>query len=256
MNINHARLEIAGESNVGRVMPVNEDNFLIYAPSGGESVLAVIADGIGGHSRGEVASGICCRMMLQAARSTDSSRWDAGFLRRTVEEINAYIFDLNFRSRNASPMGCTLAAALFFRDRLIFAAAGDSRIYEYHRSGRGRPLRQLTTDHRPDWSTVSGRKKDPRHISLVSRSLGTVKHLDFDLREVPRPLRAKYLLCSDGLYKHQPEQMLAGVLGSGVPPRVMTGALLRNAMLAGERDNISVICAATAGEDEDRNGVA
>ena len=47
MNINHARLEIAGESNAGRVMPVNEDNFLIYAPSGGEGVMAVIADGIG-----------------------------------------------------------------------------------------------------------------------------------------------------------------------------------------------------------------
>lgn len=246
MDLNLAQLAAAGESNAGAVSRINEDNFIIFSPAGGSAVLAAVADGIGGHSMGEVASGICCRELLSAAMRTDSAGWDREFLLSAIARANARIFDLNYRGKRACPMGCTVIAAVFFRDRLLFAGAGDSRLYQFDRSGGGAPLRQLSTDHRPEgdaeW-TCSGPCK---RVSLVTRSIGTLKSPEIDFMELPRPPEAVYMLCSDGLYKHQPDLIFAGVLGSGETPRRMTGKLLRNAMLSGERDNVTVICAAPA----------
>ena len=149
MNINFAQLEIAGESNIGPVRHHNEDSFLICSPPGGAAVLAVIADGIGGHSRGEVASNICCREMAAAARRIPSDRWDAEFLKNTLLHANTLIFDFNYRNRRLKPMGCTVAAAVFFKDKVICASAGDSRIYEFARSPGKNPLRHVLSEILP-----------------------------------------------------------------------------------------------------------
>ena len=241
MNINQAQLEIAGESNIGLTRRHNEDNFLIYAPPGGEGVMAVVADGIGGHSRGEIASYICCRELFTAAKKC--THWDKNFLLDALIQANKQIFDFNFKGKRAKPMGCTVVAALFVRDKVICASAGDSRMYEFTRSTDGKPLRQITTDHRPEGYDELFRAGKIRSISLVSRSLGTAKHLEPDLQEFPRPADARYLLCSDGLYNRQPDQLFAGLLGSSFSARKITGELIRSALLAGERDNITVICA-------------
>ena len=242
MNINHAQLEIAGESNIGLVRHHNEDNFLIYAPPGGDSVLAVVADGIGGHSRGEVASYICCRELFTAARSVPV--WNRDFLHRALTEANRKIFDFNFKGQRAKPMGCTVVAAIFYRDTVIWASAGDSRMYEFSRMTDHKPLRQLTTDHRPEGYEELRSTGKLHCTNLVSRSLGTAKHLEIDIQEIPRPADAGYLLCSDGLYNRLPEQLLAGIMGSNRSARKITGELIREALLAGERDNITVICTA------------
>lgn len=249
MNANFARLEIAGESNTGPIRHHNEDNFLICALPEAPAVLAAVADGIGGHSRGETASYICCRDLLQKAMKRNYSTWNRDFLVDTLLEINAKIFDFNLKNRSLRPMGCTVAAALFFRDKVICASAGDSRIYEFNRVPGGKPLRQLTTDHRPEGYEELLNSGKLLHVSLVGRSLGTEKHLQIDTLEIPRPENARYMICSDGLYHHLPEQVLAGVLGSSKTPRETVSILVREAMLAGERDNISVICAAPAGKE-------
>ena len=249
MSINKARLEIAGESHTGPVRHHNEDSFLIYSPPGGEAVLAVIADGIGGHSRGEQASYLCCRELLIAAKKTPCSEWDREFLCRALNGANEKIFNFNFRSRRVRPMGCTVVAAIFTFDKLIFASAGDSRIYEYNRNCQP-AFRQLSKDHRPEGFDALYNMGAFRHTSLVSRSLGTAKELQLDSEELPRSPESKYLLCSDGLYNHLPEQVLSGTLGEDISMRKISGKLLRSALLAGEKDNISVICAATAPDGE------
>lgn len=249
MNINFARLTIAGESNTGPIRHHNEDNILIYAPPGGSAVLAAVADGIGGHSRGEIASRICCRELLRKAMKCDCAAWDGDFLNRSLQQINREMFDFNFRSFRLRPMGCTVAAAVFTADKVTFASAGDSRIYEFCRNGEGQPLHQLTTDHRPEGYAELLSTGKIRHLSLVSRSLGTAKHLEVDIREKSRPANAVYMLCSDGLYNRLPSQVISGILGSPLAPRKMVGILVREAMLAGEKDNISVICAAPAGKE-------
>ena len=253
---NHAELEIAGESNIGTIRHHNEDNFLILAPPDGDAVLAVVADGIGGHSRGEVASFICCRELFLAAKQLNSSRWDEKFLADTLQHANSRIFNFNFQGRRPKPMGCTVAAALFRRDKVIVASAGDSRMYEFYRSPGKKPLRQITVDHRPQGYEKLKHETMLLYTNLVSRSLGTAKYLQLDIHELPRNPGAKYLLCSDGLYNHQPDQVLAGALGSEMNPRKIVSSLLRGALLSGERDNITVICAADAKKENTDHGTA
>ncbi|MBE6355853.1 MAG: serine/threonine-protein phosphatase [Lentisphaerae bacterium] len=246
MNRNFAELEIAGESNIGTIRHHNEDNFLIFAPPGGSAVLAVVADGIGGHSRGEVASFICCRELFLAAKQLDSSCWDKKFLLDTLQGANDRIFNFNYRGRRVKPMGCTVVAAIFTRDTVICASAGDSRMYEFFRAPGQKPLRQITTDHRPQGYDDLKNGNMFRYTNLISRSLGTAKYLQIDTHEFPRRPKAKYRLCSDGLYNRKPEQVLAGVLGSDLTVRQTVSSLLRETLLSGERDNITVICAADA----------
>jgi protein phosphatase len=243
---NHAELEIAGESNIGTIRHHNEDNFLILAPPDGDAVLAVVADGIGGHSRGEVASHICCSELLRSARKTDSRKWDKNFLLDTLHKANSHIFTLNYKNKRIKPMGCTVAAVVFFRDRIICASAGDSRIYEFLQNRENDPLLQLTTDHRPE--NFRKLHLDPRfkNLSLIARSLGTSKHLEIDTIERRRPDNAKYLLCSDGLYNQISEKMLSGILEDKSSMRHKTGELIRQTLLAREKDNITIICAGTA----------
>ena len=112
-------ITFAGESNIGTVRHHNEDNFLIYNPPGQEAAVAMVADGIGGHSRGEVASYICCSEMLAAARKTDCRKWDKDFLLTTLAKINRRIFNFNFRGHRLRPMGCTVVAAIFSPEKIL-----------------------------------------------------------------------------------------------------------------------------------------
>lgn len=249
MNINFAKLEIAGESNIGPVRRNNEDNFLIYAPPGGHAVLAAVADGIGGHSRGEVASAICCNELLKAAYRTDSRSWGKDFLQDALLKANKNIFDLNYQGKRIKPMGCTVAAAVFFRDRVIISHAGDSRFYEYTDDADGKVLHQLTEDHRPEGLKTLVNAERFRNVSLISRSVGTGKFLELDTCEIPRRQESKYLICSDGLYNSQSSQFLCEVLGADSTMRQKVSFLVRNALLAGEKDNITVICAGSANEE-------
>ena len=143
-------------------------------------------------------------------------------------------------------MGCTVAAVIFFRDHIIYASAGDSRIYEFLPDREKFPLLQLTTDHRPE--DFRKLHEDPRfkNLSLIARSLGTAKYLEIDIAERHRPDNARYLLCSDGLYNQISEKMLSGILEDKSSMRHKTGELIRQTLLAREKDNITIICAGTA----------
>ena len=242
MEYNHAQLAIAGESNVGLTRSHNEDNFLICTPPGGAAVLALIADGIGGHAQGEIASYICCREVFKAAMATDSANWDEKFLRDALQNANARIFNRNFSELRSRPMGCTVAAAIFHRDHFIIANAGDSRIYEYNHNDAP-ALNQLTEDHRPAAREGHHSRKRRESYNLISRSLGTQRQVMLDVKSFPRAPEARFLLCSDGLYSGVPDSVFAGLLGSDLPVRTVTGKLMREALLSDSHDNISIICA-------------
>ena len=246
MGSSRANIAIAGESNTGLTRSHNEDNFIVCTPVGGDAALAVIADGIGGHGKGETASAICCAELYHAATAIDSAKWDERFLRNALNAANRRIFDRNLSELRARPMGCTVVAAVFFADRLVVASAGDSRLYEYD-ADNPIPLRQYTVDHRPQSRREYRRRNE--FSNFVSRSVGTHKHLDLDIKTYARPTRARYLLCSDGLYSVMPDSMFSGLLGSSMTPREVTGKLICDALLAGSRDNITVICAGPANKE-------
>ena len=175
---NNARLvEFAGESNTGLLRHSNEDHFLVCQLHGTEMALAVVSDGIGGHSKGEIASMICCRELFHAALELKSDV-DAGeFFRRQLLAVNRKLFERNYREARRRPMGCTAVAALFDRDKITVASVGDSRFYKY--SVPDGTLTQITRDHRPDEAMLENiaalyhQDKEELRSRLLLNALGT-----------------------------------------------------------------------------------
>ncbi|MEI3002331.1 MAG: protein phosphatase 2C domain-containing protein [Victivallis sp.] len=146
---NRAGVIMAGESNLGLHRKRNEDNFCCYAPPGRKCALAVVADGVGGHANGAVASLICCRDLAEAFRrmaEPEENLPDAAavFLRDKIRKINRKVFSRNYFEQVVRPMSSTIVAAVFMPEAVLLASAGDSRMYEFHPADG---LVQLSTDH-------------------------------------------------------------------------------------------------------------
>ena len=121
---NRAGIIMAGESNLGLYRKRNEDNFCCYAPPERDYALAIVADGVGGHSNGAMASLICCRDMAEKFRKQPkkeplTEETAAAFLRDTIREINCKVFDRNYFERVRRPMCSTIVAAVFLRDAVL-----------------------------------------------------------------------------------------------------------------------------------------
>ena len=238
----------AGETNAGLLRRVNEDCFLICRPCGGKKLLAVVSDGIGGHSDGEIASMICCRDMMDAAMGDLRENDDPQeFLLRTLESINSKLFERNYREERLHPMGCTVVAALFDAERIVIANIGDSRFYQFV-PGEVPELQQITRDHRPKEKVLEGLALKYRVSKEILRSrvlqcaLGTRHDIQADFYFSGVLPGASYLLCSDGLHGRTPDVAISRCLNT--PERSVrerTSALVREALLYGGRDNVTVI---------------
>ncbi|MBQ9088312.1 MAG: serine/threonine-protein phosphatase [Lentisphaeria bacterium] len=246
---NNARLvEFAGESNTGLLRHSNEDHFLVCQLHGTEMALAVVSDGIGGHSKGEIASMICCRELFHAALELKSDV-DAGeFFRRQLLAVNRKLFERNYREARRRPMGCTAVAALFDRDKITVASVGDSRFYKY--SVPDGTLTQITRDHRPDEAMLENiaalyhQDKEELRSRLLLNALGTKYAPEVDIFHLDADKDALYLLCSDGLTGQTPDSVISRVLAQPADRvRSVTSGLIREALLHGARDNVTVVCA-------------
>ena len=252
-------IQMAAESNIGLHRSGNEDSFLVFNRNG-TFAIGCVADGIGSHSDGKFASSICCRDLLaQALDDSVDKREPETFLRTFFNNVHEKIFERNYREKRPLPMGCTAVAAFFTRDDVTVLNVGDSRFYEFL-PGREQPLKQITVDHHPDDElltrlsrTYQVDKEKLMHRVLL-HSLGTRHQLVPDVFTlVPQP-GAKYLLCSDGLSGFVSEERIGAILADEtLSVRQLTSALLREALLCGGRDNITVITAQYSGED---NGIA
>ncbi len=243
-----ADIRLAGESNRGLVRERNEDNFCWVACPGARAALAAVADGIGGYRDGDVASFVCCRRLLGAWRKLDAKRLNpddaTDFFRRELTDINRELFEHNRRERDGAPMGTTVAAAVFFAEEVVLVHAGDSRIYQFLPDTG---LTQLTEDHTllAKLAERGSRIASPPSVlgNVISRALGPRPRLELDLQRIPRPPRARYLLCSDGISRYLESEVIATALCESDGPRAAVNALMRAALIAGGRDNITVICA-------------
>ncbi|MBO5668327.1 MAG: serine/threonine-protein phosphatase [Lentisphaeria bacterium] len=243
-------IKIAGETNIGLHRSRNEDSFLVCRPDE-YSALACVADGIGSHSDGKIASSICCRDLLDAAMQYSEEKFSdpENFLRTTIAAVNEKLFERNYREIRPRPMGSTAVSAFFEADLITVANVGDSRLYEYF-AGREEPFRQVTVDHRPDEELLDklSEKYNQDKRTLRSRvllhSLGTRHRATIDIYKITPITGAVYLLCSDGLCGRVPDDNIAAILAEpGLSVRELTSRLVREALIFGGRDNISVITA-------------
>ena len=244
---NRAGIIMAGESNLGLHRKRNEDNFCCYAPPERDYALAIVADGVGGHSNGAMASLICCRDIAENFRKlpkTESLREDsaAAFLRNTIRKVNRKIFDRNYFEKVRRPMSTTIVAAVFLPETVLLASAGDSRMYEFHPADG---LVQLSTDHA--FSAEFAREHGflPPGLAtmknLIARAIGPRAELEPELHVLQRRPESRYLLCSDGASGTLSGETLRTIMEEAPTPRKAVDRILRDVLRAGARDNITAI---------------
>ena len=239
-------LRAAAATDVGLRRQGNEDRFAL-APELG---LYLVADGMGGHTAGQVASELAAEASvraleaLQGATSSLSER-----LRAAVTSANRTIFQTAQEQPEFAGMGTTVVAILSDGGRAALAHVGDSRAYLV-RSGR---IRQLTDDHsivgellrRNEISETAAREHPHRHV--LTRALGVRETVEPDLAEITLLEGDVFVLCSDGLTGHVDDHEICKVVSDTEELQESCDALVELANQRGGEDNITVVVA-RAGE--------
>jgi protein phosphatase len=220
-------------SDVGCVRTHNEDSLIVQPP------LYAVADGMGGHAAGEVASEIAIDTLAQNAPLI----CDTDTLIDTVHKINQAIIDAAATGQGRPGMGTTLTAAILDGNRLLVAQVGDSRAYLLHND----TLQQLTRDHSYVGELLAGGHISEQEAaihpkrSVITRALGSDPKTEADIYEVELALGDRLLLCSDGLSGMVSDQDIQVILAKGNDPQSTAEALIKSARLGGGLDNISAI---------------
>jgi protein phosphatase len=228
----------AAATDVGRVRAHNEDSHLVTG-----SVFAV-ADGMGGHAAGEVASRLAVEALADVAERPSLSVSDVV---DALAEANERMLRSVTEHQQRRGMGTTVSGLALVREegaaRWAVFNLGDSRVYRYA-AGR---LTQLTVDHSEVWELVEAglitRAEAARHPlrNVVTRSLGLPVMAPVDVWTRKPEAGERFLVCSDGLTGELGDEELARLLAEHDDPQDAADALVRAAVEAGGRDNVTVI---------------
>jgi serine/threonine protein phosphatase PrpC len=212
----------------------------------------LIADGMGGHAAGEIASQLAAETVksLLEQRSPDS-RPD-GFLQHAIQEANALIYETQMQKPECRGMGSTLTVLSFSDSMFHIAHVGDSRAYLL----RGGTLDQLTQDHSVVWPLYENgilTKEDIAHHpqkNLITRSVGTYPQVEADSLSNAAHAGDIFLLCSDGLTDVLTDQEIARTLSVPARPvQDLADQLVDAANAAGGPDNITVVVVRLVSEE-------
>lgn len=227
-----------GLSSPGAVRKYNEDAMLIL----GQQQLWAVADGMGGHARGDLASSAIVEA-LKEFKATGSVSSSVSDIERRINGVNKNLFDRaggHFK-RAENIMGSTVAA-LYAHDCHVFCLwAGDSRIYRW----RHGELCQLTHDHSFVQSIVDkgmmSESQAQAHPSanIITRAVGVAEKLVLDIDHQCVEFGDKFLLCTDGLFKELSSDDIAEALAQN--PLNSAQQLIDTAVARGVNDNVSVV---------------
>ena len=231
------KLKWGASTDVGMVRQQNEDSFLA------EETLFVVADGMGGHNAGEVASALAVTTLKAGARLGIDTTED---FRELVQQANSAIYTASLDDSTQSGMGTTVTALSIVEGeepRVLVANVGDSRAYLW-RSGA---LSRLSVDHsyvqelvNEGIITPEAARVHPRR-NIVTRALGIDRSVMVDVFTHFVRTGDRIVLCSDGLVDEVADVEIARVLGQHTDPQETAEALVMVANTNGGRDNTTVI---------------
>jgi len=253
------RFQSAGRSDVGRKRSSNEDSFALAA----EHNLFVVADGMGGHAAGEVASRLAVESIERHISGTDPRKeptYPASFrfprseeaglpvpARRVLNAVrlaNQEIVRSVRKNKSQRGMGTTVVIAYLHGARAFIGSVGDSRAYLV----RGTSILQLTSDHtfvneqvRAGTLSLQEARKHPAR-NILTRAVGSQEEVDVDIVEQELKAGDALLLCSDGLTTMvEDPQILTAVRDHPDDPEAACGALIDLANAGGGDDNVTVL---------------
>ena len=253
-------IDAYGSSDPGPVRKTNEDSFFTDATLR----LFIVADGLGGHSAGEVASNLAVETISGFIRRTEDDgefSWPYGIepalsftgnrLRTSLHLANRRVFRAAERHDEYTGMGTTVVAAMIAGNRLVVAHAGDSRLYLFAKGG----LTQLTRDD--TWAaTILAAQGEPNPAAPPPRSMrhvltnviGAREQADVHLGEFDLAPGDMILLCSDGLHGVLDDETLGAMLRDGHGPADIVPTLIDTALARGVKDNVTAVVARYQGE--------
>jgi len=252
------RLLVGQHSDVGQLRELNEDSLLTLTLSpafesktGPVLGLFAVAEGMGGHGGGGIASKLSLQVLAEQVMRTIIQPELAGEL-ALEEEIAVRLRQATIaandavylaRQKSEIDMGTTLTIAFIRDDRLFLAHVGDCRTYRWNADG----LEQLTTDHSVVASMVADGRATPEdiythpHRSVIYRCIGDKPVVEVDTDILPLALGDRVILCSDGLWEMIRDEGVEDVMMQEAEPQAACDLLVRHANIAGGDDNISVV---------------
>lgn len=252
------KVDTYGNTDVGNIRTNNEDRFLIFLTKDQETVL-LVADGMGGHSAGEIASSHMVEIFENylSEKSLLESTWNQknnqdgksivcnkDFLLQIIQKGNNKIYHHALDEEGKKGMGTTLTLAIIYDDKLLIAQVGDSRAYLI-RKGK---INRLTKDHSivqreidQGLLTEEEALHDPRK-NVITKAVGILPEVEPDFYEYTLEHNDRIILCSDGLYDLVMEKDLLNLTKQGTLEQAVT-RLIQKAKQLGGKDNITVVTA-------------
>jgi protein phosphatase len=235
-----SRMKVYAITDIGRVRALNEDSY--YLPREGERFCAV-ADGMGGHNAGEVASAMAVQVFSRHMREVEYITGPA--LHAAVERANDEVYRAAMENEGMSGMGTTFSALAWQDGDVLLAHVGDSRIYLVRHSS----ILQLTTDHtlveemvRKGMLTPREARFHPRR-NIITRALGTEPRVEIDTLQLDLRPGDVFFLCSDGLTNHVPEREILRAVLNDMGWQEKLRHLIGIALEDGGQDNITAMFA-------------
>ncbi len=235
-------MEVSSATSVGCIRSLNEDSFFVSEPDSKGTVLAIVADGMGGHNAGEVASGKAVGILQNGIfRETDMSAKDV--LIKAVGDANQEIYEMSINKKNLSGMGTTITACLAMENTVTAVQVGDSRLYLIRKD----KISQITKDHSlvemlvENGTITKEEAKNHPQKNIITRAVGTDKTVEADIYEFSVKKGDTVLLCSDGLVNMVDDEEILSVIKSAETLDAAANTLVSQAEKAGGTDNITVI---------------
>lgn len=237
----------AAASDVGLVRKNNEDSYAVIDLGRPYPCGLIVADGMGGHRRGELASRIAVDYASDMLRSQLDADVDPAQMPRILADIcekaNIKVFLGSLESEDNRGMGTTLSIAVIYQDQLALAHVGDCRAYLY----RDGALMRLTVDHTlvqemiDAGSLTEAESQNHPRRNVLTRALGAPEFMQADTLTLPLSRGDRIMLCSDGLHGAVPESEIRAVLRKEKSPEQAVSRLIELANESGGEDNVTVL---------------
>ena len=227
----------------GKVRSHNEDSVIIINNDHNEFILAV-ADGMGGHKAGEIASAIATEHIKESFYSLETlgTKEEAiDWMRLIVKEINDKIFEYADKNPESKGLGTTLVIALKTNDYILYGNIGDSSGYVI----KNDTLHKVTKDHTYVSMLLNNGRlteetaKNHPGKNLLTRALGANNPIEIDIFDIDTSVKGLFL-CSDGLTSMLTDEQIEKTLCSNLPIEEVVVKLIKKANLRGGNDNISI----------------
>ena len=238
---NNIQVASVSDRGLSEKRPMNEDSFLADAERG----IFAVADGVGGADAGEVASQTAVDVLDEAFRHKLNDGEDVeDLMELAIQRANSSIHQMAVEHPRFSMMATTMVALHLAGSRATFGHVGDSRLYRL--SSEGELLRE-TADHSVVEEEVRAGRMTPEQAAnhpsknVISRALGAEESVEVDMKTIEVEDGTTFLLCTDGITRHLPDNELRELLVSGQNPEAICGEMKERCYQRGAEDNLTAV---------------